>query len=419
MPAFVSRCLRFLRMAVQSLLLHKLRAVLTMLGVVFGVGSVVAMLAIGEGASYEIREQLRKLGPDRILIRSVHPPETSGSHKYVLEYGVTEADLARIEKLVPGISAVAASYEMRKDVWAGHRAAQTQIVGTTPSFREIHHLHLQRGRFLADADLEDRANVTVLGASVARQLFGADDPIGQEFKHSSGHYRIVGILSPRPEASAAVSELDHSVFIPLTTAKLRLDRVIRLEGAGSKSYELVDIHQLAYRVDELEQVPQIASMVRRLLDQYHPQRDYQITVPYELLQQNERTKRTFSWVLGSIGGISLLVGGIGIMNIMLASVMERTREIGIRRALGAKRWDIILQFLMESMVLSTSGGIVGLGVGLGVPQLVTYLSELKTVVTPWSLVLSLVISVGVGVVFGVYPAQRAARMDPIEALRHE
>jgi putative ABC transport system permease protein len=411
---------QFVRLGVRSLLIHKLRSALAVLGVVIGVASVVSLLAVGAAAGREVEEQLRRLGPDRILVRSVAPPEaSSASRRLALEYGLTQADVDRIEAVVPGITAIACTYEISKDVWVDHREVTTQFVGTSPSFAGIHQLRLARGRFLADADLDARANVVVLGATLARELFGAEDPLGREIKHRSGYYRIVGVLRPRAAQSTAIHDPNRSSYIPLTTAKARLDNVIRIPQGDSRRYERVELHQAAFRANRLEDVPQIANMIRRLLEQHHAQRDYELLVPYELLRQAEHNRRVFSLVLGAIGGISLLVGGIGIMNIMLATVMERTSEIGVRRALGAKRSHITLQFVVESVVLSTSGGVLGIALGLAVPKLVTRISDIQTLVTPWSLVLSLAIAVGVGIVFGVYPARRAALMDPIEALRHE
>ncbi len=409
---------QLVRLAARSLFVHKLRSALTVLGMVFGVASVVSMLAIGTGASHEVQEQWLRLGPDRILLRSVRPAETGNDQYTPLQYGLRDADLTRIESLVPGLVAVAPSYEMRKAVDVAHRELEPPLVGTTPPFQEIHGLKVARGRFLTWPDLESRANVAVLGARIARSLFGALDPVGREIKLGAGHFRVVGLLSPRLGSSAAMHEPDESVFIPLTTARLRLDFIIRILSGGSRSYERVELHQIGLKVAALEQVPQIAAMLRRLLALDHPTADYEVLVPYELLRQAEHTSRIFSWVLGSIAGISLLVGGIGIMNIMLATVSERTREIGVRRAIGAKRWHVLLQFLVETVVLSTMGGALGLALGLAIPPAVTALSDMETIVTPWSLVLALAISVAVGVIFGVYPARRAALMDPIEALRH-
>jgi putative ABC transport system permease protein len=365
-----------------------------------------------------VQEQLRRLGPDRVLLRSVLPPDEGALSSQRVDYGLKLVDLERIEKLVPGLSAVAPSYEMEKDVHVGSIQVRAPLVCTSPSFQEIHQLELARGRFLCSNDLETMANVAVLGADVARKLFGSLDPLGLDIKLGSGHFHVVGLLAPRADASAALHSPNDSVFLPLTTGRSRLENVIRIQGAGGRRYEVVELHQIGMRARDEADIEQQAAMLRRLLALEHPQQDYEIVVPYELLRQSEHTKRVFSWVLGSIAGISLLVGGIGIMNIMLATVTERTREIGIRRALGAKRWHVQLQFLVETIALSLSGGVLGLGLGLAIPALVERAAGMKTIVTPQSLVLALGISVVVGIVFGLYPARRAARMDPIEALRY-
>jgi putative ABC transport system permease protein len=410
---------QLLRVGARSLRVHKLRSALTVLGMVFGVASVVSILAIGEGASHEVQEQLRRLGPDRVLMRSVLPPDAGAMSSQRIDYGLKLVDLERIEKLVPGIAAIAPSYELeKKEVHVGTNDVTMPLVCTTPSFQEIHQLELSRGRFLCSNDLETMANVAVLGAEAARSLFGSVDPLGQDIKLGSGHYRVVGLLAPRADESAALNDPNQSVFLPLTTGRARLENVIRITGAGGRRYEVVELHQIGLRMRSTDDIEQQAAMLRRLLALEHPKKDYDIVVPYELLAQSEHTKRVFSWVLGSIAGISLLVGGIGIMNIMLATVTERTREIGIRRALGAKRWHVQLQFLVETIVLSLSGGVLGLALGLAIPAVVERVAGMETIVTGRSLVLSLGISIVVGIVFGLYPARRAARMDPIEALRY-
>jgi putative ABC transport system permease protein len=409
---------QLIRLGVRSLLLHKLRSALTILGIVFGVASVVSILAVGEGASYEVQAQLRRLGPDRVLLRSVLPPDIDTSRSTRLDFGLTNADLARIESLVPGLAAVAPSYEIEKRVHVGMREILVPLIGTTPSFTDIHRLEVARGRFLCSVDLEARANVAVLGSKVARSLFGAIDPVGQDIKLGSGLYRIVGLLRPAIASASVTHQPDESVFIPLTTARMRLEDVARVEVGGARRYEYVQLHQIGLRVHNLAQVEQVAGMLRRLLTVDHNRPDYDLVVPFELLRQAERTKRVFSLVLGSIAAISLLVGGIGIMNIMLATVTERTREIGVRRAVGAQRMHILHQFLVETVVLSASGGVLGLGLGLAIPWAIESVSNVRTIVTPGSMALSLGISVLVGVVFGVYPARRAAGMDPIEALRY-
>jgi putative ABC transport system permease protein len=413
-------CWQLVRLGFRSLMLHKMRSALTVLGMVFGVASVVSILAVGEGASHTVQEELRRLGPDRIMISSMPPADAPNDSKQRLEYGVTEADLHRIEMLVPGLRSVAPSYELTKNVYVDERKSETPLVCTTPPYLDIHRLEVARGRFLASPDVESKANVAVLGADIARELFLAEEPIGQQLKMGSGQYTVVGVLKPRPVVGATVNDPNASIFLPLTTGKMRLEDVIKIESGGGKRYEAVEFHQIGMRVANLDNVEQVAGMLRRGLERYHRgEPDYVMTVPFELLRKTERTKRVFSWVLGSIAGISLLVGGIGIMNIMLATVTERTREIGVRRAVGAKRWHVVLQFLVETIVLSTGGGLLGLLLGMTIPPLITALSDVETIVTAWSLALSMIISVAVGVVFGMYPARRAAAMDPIEALRHE
>jgi putative ABC transport system permease protein len=410
--------LQLLRVGVRSLKVHKLRSALTVLGMVFGVGSVISILAIGEGASYEVQEQLRRLGPDRILLKSVLPASGMGSSSRRIDYGLLNIDLERIEELVPDLSTVAPSYELEKRVHVNGQEIRTPIVCTTRSFKDIHQLEISRGRFLTSADQEAAFNVAVLGAHIARDLFGSRDPLGLDVKLGSGQYRIVGLLKPRPGATAALNDPNDSIFIPLSTGRLRLESVARIVSGGGKRYEYVELHQIGLVVKDTALVDQQAAMLRRILGLAHENEDYKIVVPYELLRQSERTKQIFSWVLGSIAGISLLVGGIGIMNIMLATVTERTREIGIRRALGAKRWHIVTQFVVETVLLSVSGGLLGVVLGLIIPAAVEWAADMKTIVTVQSLVLALGISVVVGILFGLYPARRAALMDPIEALRY-
>jgi putative ABC transport system permease protein len=410
---------RIIQAGWQSLLLHKLRSTLTILGVVFGVASVVSMLAIGEGVSRNARDQLLQFGPDRIVARSVQPPNSTAKGGDVLIYGLTQQDIRRIENVVPEIASMTSTYELdNKEIWFNDRTAKLRIVGTTAAFRDIYRLDVERGRFLSDFDVRGNADVAVLGANAARELFPLVNPIGQTVKSGSGYFKVVGVLRNRLEQSSMQYDPNDCMLIPFSTAKARFEIVARIVEGGAKRYERLDIHQIGIRTRELSHMPEIAATLRQLLTLTHPQQDFELTVPFELLKQIDRTKRIFSVVLGSIAGISLLVGGIGIMNIMLATVMERTHEIGIRRALGATRRAIILQFIVESVILSTIGGLLGILLGLCVPTLVTRISSVQTIVTPWSIVIPLAISVAVGILFGVYPARRAARMQPVEALRH-
>jgi len=293
------------------------------------------------------------------------------------------------------------------------------VIGTVPEYLDLMDWSVSKGRFITPIDQKKTANICVLGYTVATKLFGFYEPIGSDVKVGNEYYRVVGILKPRIGAGESSTDLDKDVYIPLTTAYYRFGEVIMEVGSGSFDIEQIQLQQINVRVKDVAKVLAVSKSIEAILKKKHRQIDYKMLVPLELLQQAEETKRIFSIVLGSIAGISLLVGGIGIMNIMLATITERTREIGIRRALGARKRDIRVQFLVETIVLSAFGGILGIGLGIIIPHMVTKYAEMRTVVTTESLVLAFGISAATGVVFGLYPAWRAANMDPIEALRHE
>ncbi len=428
--------LRTIKLASKNLLLHKLRSTLTALGVILGVASVIAMLAIGEGSKREALEQIRRLGATNVILRSVKPGQkgdsvedsTSGVQQKqtrVVEYGLRYEDYDRLLATLPTVVRALPVALVRKDLAHHHRRiANAHVLGTTPAFLGVKHLRVWRGRFLTLPDLETTANVVVLGAGAAARLFGFEDPIAKPLLIGPTAYRVVGVLAPlaagrSASQAAAQDDPDHSVYIPLTAARLRFGELQVIRSSGSLDFERTQLYEITLTVNDSNLVSQTAAMARKVLEDNHAKADdYEVQVPLELLRQAEHEKRIWNLVLGSIAGISLLVGGVGIMNIMLASVTERTREIGIRRALGAKRRDIITQFLVESAVLSSSGGVLGILLGLAIPLMVTYLSRIETVVSAWSVLLAFGISVGVGIVFGLYPARRAARMDPIQALRH-
>jgi putative ABC transport system permease protein len=422
---------RAFRLGLKSPWLHRLRSLLTVLGIVFGVCSVIAMLAIGEGASYEAQQQIKNLGSQNIILRSVKPPEEQkvsdkSQEGYVLQYGLTYTDLRRIKSTIPGVAIIVPGRIMHEYVWNVSRRVDCEVMGTVPWYPEMRHHRLASGRFFSHLEMEAKANVCVLAAEIVPTLFPFDAPVGRDVRIGNGYYRVVGVMEPRVR-SAATAEADtdtgasslNRIFIPLETAKTRYGEVLAKERQGSFTAERVALHEATVSVDALEQVLPVAGAIETVMARNHKKRDYAIVVPLEKLRQAERTKQIFNIVLGSIAAISLLVGGIGIMNIMLASVTERTREIGIRRALGARRRDIIVQFLVETVILSGSGGVIGVALGLTIPFLVSHFAGMKTIVTLWSPLVAFGISALVGVIFGLYPALRAARMDPVEALRHE
>ncbi len=419
------RILRNVHLGIKNLLLHKLRSFLTMLGMVFGVASVIAMLSIGEGASKEALAQIRKLGSTNIIISAVKPvedQESSNTTSFVSIYGLLYQDETRIREVFPAVIRTAPVKLVRKEGRLYERSLELRVVGTTPEWFELVHRRLLGGRPLVPRDLETHAPVVVLTEYGARRLLATQESIGQSLRIGTDQFEVVGIVQSEEGGNGTGIQLpDQQVdaYIPLDVARERYGDVTMRRTSGSREREQVELHELIVQVASNDDVEATAFGISAMLERFHKKTDYRVDVPLGLLRQAESTKRTFNIVLGSIAGISLLVGGIGIMNIMLASVTERTREIGVRRAIGAKRRQIVVQFLIETVVLSTMGGVIGIIVGVSIPIAVTFLAHMPTVIAPWSLLLSVGISMTVGVLFGLYPAVRAANLDPIEALRHE
>ncbi len=420
-PIFTKRALR---LGIMNIWRHRLRSLLTILGIVFGVSSVIAMLAIGEGASHEAQEQIKRLGSRNIIINSIKPPqgETVDSETARMsEYGLTYRDAERIKAVIPDIEVVVPSRTIRSDVIYRTKRIDANAIGTLPIFPKTANKRLLAGRFFNEMETADRKNVCVLSAELARRLFAFDSPLGKTIKVRGDYFTVVGVLEESgPAASSEAESLTTlSLYIPITAAKSRFGEIIMTRTSGSFNVEKVELHQLVVKVKELNAVVNVAGVIREILRAQHKKEDYEIVVPLELLRQARRTRRIFNVVLGSIAAISLLVGGIGIMNIMLATVTERTREIGIRRALGAKRRDIITQFMIETVLLSGCGGTVGLVLGIALPFIITGFAGMETIIRLWSLVCAFGISILIGLIFGIYPAYRAAAMNPIAALRHE
>ncbi len=441
----VKRLLKQLRLGLNSLLLHKLRSGLAVLGILIGVTAVIWLVAMGEGVSYQAQQQIKDLGATNIIVRSVKPPEDSSrtAGGFFIPYGLLREDYTRILANVPTIRNAVPMREIRKEVRNEDRAVDAKLVGCTPDYLDLNRLRIARGRFLEDRDLTEVANVAVLAAHTAEQLFRHEDSIGRSVQIGSDFYVVVGLTEPRG-ASAAIGgslearDYDLDVYIPLETLRWRIGDMVMTARAGSREGEIVELSQITLTVGDLDEVDEAAAIIQSLLEKYHKVRDYAIVVPKELLRQAEMLRMLFNVLLVLIAGISLLVGGIGIMNIMLATVTERTREIGIRRALGATQGDIIRQFLTETVVLSSTGGLLGVMLGfLCIPAVPTIrrlvsaffphviaslppnLQNLEPRIALWSIVAAFCISVAVGMLFGLYPARRAAQMDPSEALRHE
>jgi len=444
----IQRLFETIRLGFKSLLLHKLRSGLAMLGILIGVTAVIWLVALGEGVSYQAQQQIKDLGATNIIIRSVKPSAgSSAGSSFIVEYGLTWKDYTRIIDGIPTIRRAVPMREIKSDARAGERSTDIQLLGVTPDYPEVALIQIERGRFISDQDMDRMENVCVLASNTARELFAHENPIGKmveiSFNSVTDVYKVIGQTESRtPSASIGGSlegrDFNRDFYIPLSTLRGRIGDQVVTSRSGSREGELVQLSQITVTVADLDQVEEAADIVEILLDKYHPQGDYSVTVPKELLRQAEMLRMMFNVLLVLIAGISLLVGGIGIMNIMLATVTERTREIGIRRAMGATREDIITQFLAETVVLSATGGMIGVVLGFGcIPFTIaaqwaaeTWFYDMWRMLPPtihnlepriewWSVVASFMISVCVGVLFGLYPARRAAMMDPIEALRHE
>ncbi len=413
--------------SLRGVLMHKLRSVLTILGLVFGVASVIVMLAVAEGASRQAQKQIEALGVNNIILRSKKPSNTGEEvnfRSFEQNFGLTYSDLRRIEETLTDVTSVTPLREFRQEARYGAQSIDARMVGVYPSYFESNKIDIVRGRPIEPADMKLRSNVCVIGEDIAKKVFQGKDAIGKSIQVDNTHFfRVVGIQGYKtPSAgigsSLSATDQNQDILIPLTTDRSRVGDVITRRQQGSFSRERIEISQITVGVIDRHHVKPIAAALQGLLAKYHAQDDYAVTIPLDLLEQAQATQRIFNFVLGATAAISLLVGGIGIMNIMLASVSERTREIGIRRAIGAKQSDIIFQFLVETATLSLFGTFVGVGVGLAAPMMVAYLSGMETVVTVWSVVVASAVSLTVGIVFGIYPARRAAKLDPIEALRH-
>jgi len=432
---FLFRFKRTVKLGVKSLWMHKLRSTLTALGIIFGVSSVIAMLAIGEGASRDAQEKIAQLGSRNIIIKTVDPPEdqTAGGQQQTLkEYGLTYADAERFRNGIPDVQVIVPNRRLSQQAQYRTRRVAVEVIGTVPWYPEISNVRLKYGRFLSSTDMHYKRGICAVDEKLVRELFAFDDPLGQDVKIASDYYRVVGIVTEQANTQATNSFKDEDstgakkaganlgcIYIPLNTVRNRFGEMSMQITAGTGTIEKVELQEIIVKVQEIDQVMGTRQSVQTLMSRFHKKSDYEITVPLELMRRAKEFQRIFTIVLGSIAAISLLVGGIGIMNIMLATVSERTREIGIRRALGAKKRDIIFQFLSETLILTLFGGILGIILGSLIPFFVTHFGQMRTVITTSSLVLAFGISAAVGIIFGLYPAYRAANMDPIESLRHE
>jgi len=397
----MNKIISILNFALRNLALHKLRSSLTVLGIVFGVASVITMLAVGEGASKSAQEDIKKLGSTNIIITSVNKQEEESQQGRVRSYGVTYEDISRIKKAVPNYSNISRQRIYEGEVQYLSSEIEATILACDSDIFKVNSISLSKGRFLCALDLSNKNNVCVIDGALSNKLFPYEDPLQQKISFRGTYYQVVGVTKVI-RASEALS--DYTVYLPFTTALSNYGEIIYNRSNGAYSFEEVDAHKLIVKLPDAQSVYSASQKVERIMKHGHAVEDYKIQVPIKLLEQAAKTKRMFSILLGSIAGISLLVGGIGIMNIMLATVSERTKEIGLRRAIGAKRKDIIVQFMSEAIVLSLIGGLMGVLLGVLVPILISAFTGIETQLSLFSIVLAFVISGLTGIIFGSYPA---------------
>jgi len=407
------------RLGLENLLLHRLRSLLTMLGMIFGVAAVVSMLSIGAGARQKVMALIEQMGVRNLIVEAKETTEWQAHSKIrKISPGLTFEDYRIIRDDVKDIEASTPRKRMTPSKTIPKAQEDVPAVyGVNPSYTTIGGLQMLQGRFF-DQDEENRgAAVCVLGAAARSSLFGAADPIDQYVKVNEQWFRVIGVASPQLSSRTEVSgiptqDLNNIIYVPLNAA------ILRLEDSYSDVRDEID--GIYLNLKEGADMPAAAQVVRAILDSsHHAAGDFSVIVPAELLAEQRRTERLFSIVMVAIASISLLVGGIGIMNIMLASILERTREIGVRRAVGARQSDIVRQFVVEAMMISFVGGSLGIVFGFVMSRLIALLAGWSTIVTVSSILLAFVVSITVGLVFGIYPAVKAARLDPVEAIRYE
>ncbi len=429
-----------LKTAFMSIATHPMRSLLTALGVFIGVASVIWLLAIGEGIAVEAEDEIMALGANSIVLSSKRPPEAQrlSRGKYFNSYGLTENDYYKIKETVPYLAALFPTREINnRTVFSSHAKTRAEILGCLPNYRNLHDLKLVKGRFLTEEDNLSKSEVCVISSALSKTLFPFKDPLGQGVTTEGNLYDVVGVVAPqaelKDESNLGFKELfEDNLYLPIETMWAKFfDHYYR----GSDGSNMVS--KITLRVDDPDKLFTIAQMIQHLLEKDHDMDDFQVTVPLELMEQAEKARMTFIALMGLVAGISLVVGGVGIMNIMLATVTERTREIGVRRALGARRSDIVWQFLVETMTLTGIGGVLGILAGLLCEPAYGSLLQFFEAFTPtlyeslppsmkgmdpivvyWSLPIVFGFAVFTGVLFGIYPARKAARMNPVDALRH-
>ncbi len=399
-----------IKMALQGMLGNKLRTMLTLLGIIIGVGAVIAMVSLGFGMKENIANNISKLGSNLLMIQS--GGRTASGARIASGEGakLTYEDMQAIEKQIDGISGISASVNSSYQLVAGNQNSTSRVEGTTPSASEVSALEVEEGRFITDRDMNSRSRVAVVGTTIVENLYPDGDPIGKTLRINKAPFQIVGVLKSKG-TSGMGQDQDDIVYIPLTTAQNRM-------------MGITHVHRITIAAEDENTINDVQAEVEQLLRTRHKIKeggddDFTVRNMAAIMETMMETANNITLLLGCIAAISLLVGGIGIMNIMLVSVTERTREIGIRKALGATYRDILLQFLIEAMVIGIVGGSMGVVVGVAASYVISTFAGWNTVISVGAIVIAVVFSVGIGLFFGIYPARKAALLDPIDALRYE
>lgn len=443
--------------AMESILANKLKSVLTGLGIIFGVAAVISMLAIGKGAQQEILDQMKMVGVNNIVITPIVTPAgeeengesegENGKQKSKFSPGLTLKDVEAIGNVMPTVKRISPELELNSYVVQAGKREQAKLIGVSLEYFDIYNLVLQEGLFFNEYHEENGITVCVIGANIASKFFPRENPINKYIKFDQTWLKVVGVLEKTDVSltafeQAGVNVYNDNIYIPVKTMLMRFQNralvASKLNPTGIKIFghgfvysmssqpaqnTPSNYHQLdriIVQVNESSELHPSTEFLSRMMFRRHQEvKDFEITVPELLLKQEQRTKDIFNIVLGAIASISLLVGGIGIMNIMFASVMERIKEIGTRMAIGARKMDIVVQFLSEAILISVTGGLIGVILGIVLSRMIEEFTEILTIVSPFSVVVAFVVSASVGVIFGYSPAKRASEKDPIESLRHE
>ncbi len=406
-----------IKVAIRGLIEHKFRSFLTMLGIIFGVASVIAMLSIGEGAKREAIAKYQDLGVNNIIIRDKDLSDSELEEMRArFSQGLSLTDAEVIKDLVPGVERIASQSELSREIQFADKTARSTIIGITSEYADILNYETDKGVFISADHYDRELKVCVLGAGIVQTLFQGRDPIGQMVKIEDQWLEVIGTLQSKTLFTETVGELasrdlNNDIFIPLTTFHQRFEPGNRLAS---------ELKQITVQVQNSNRLLESSELIRNILDRHHyNNQDYSIVIPYELLKQEEKERRIYNFLLGAIAAISLIVGGIGIMNIMLATVMERTREIGIRRAIGARKADIMSQFVTEAVAISITGGIIGVIMGVSLSLIISLFTDVTTFIRLYSIFIAFGFSVVVGISFGYLPAKSAANLKPIESIRYE